>query len=291
MAENTKISWAHHTFNPWIGCTRVSPGCRFCYAEVFAGRYLKIGWGDKYKRHRTAESTWAKVKHWNRMAEKNGVRYRVFCASLADVMEDRPELSEIRTDLWNLILECPYLDFLLLTKRPQNYGRFFPLDWYEFGCFPKNIWLGTTICNQAEYDSNWHLLKRAGAQLDARVTFISYEPLLGPIKMHQGTADWNLIGGESGFLKDARIMDLHWVQGIISQIRIWNHQNPQEYAKKIWFKQMGVHVAKKLKMKDSKGENGILELPAEYDWLKVREIPFVAYGPDDKTDGALKLFN
>lgn len=267
MAENSKISWTDHTFNPWIGCASVSPGCKFCYAEAFAGRYLKVKWGNN-PRHITAASTWKKPLQWQKMAEKNKTRYRVFCASLADVFEDNAELIQVRQDLWKLIQATPNLDWLLLTKRPENYELLFPPDWRRMGFFPRNIWLGVTVCNQKEYDTNWAILKRFQYAYDVPVSFISFEPLLGRITLDNGAPDWSIIGGESGFLKDARPMELEWVQHLIRYIRALN-----DSSKHIFFKQFGSQLAKKLKLKDMKGENWEGQLSKMYDWLTVREVP------------------
>lgn len=168
MGENTKISWAHHTFNPWIGCSSVSPGCKFCYAQAFAENKLHVKWGN-HPRHITAESTLAKPLAWQRKAKKENTTFRVFCASLSDVFERNQELTEVRERLWKLIEATPNLTWLLLTKRPQNY--------------------------------------------------------------------------------------------------------------KVFFKQLGTQLAKKLKLEDSKGENGLENLPPTYDWLKIREIPFEKQAP------------
>ncbi|APL94122.1 DUF5131 family protein [Sphingobium indicum] len=86
MAENTKIEWAHHTFNPWIGCTKVGPGCDFCYAEDLSRARLGVKWGPGEQRRHTAASTWKMPRRWNNRAAKLGIRYRVFCASLPTMM-------------------------------------------------------------------------------------------------------------------------------------------------------------------------------------------------------------
>lgn len=268
MAENSSISWTHHTFNPWIGCTKVSPGCQFCYAEIFAGRYLKVGWGDKEPRHLTADTTWAKPLSWQKKAVKDKTRYRVFCASMADVFEDNDQLIPWRARLWDLIKATPNLDWLLLTKRAENYKKFFPWQWIHPNNFPKNIWLGTTICNQKEYNSNWIELKVFQEMTKASISFVSFEPLLGNIILHHGAPDWSIIGGESGFLKNARPMDLAWVKSMIAQIQAMDDKQHH-----IFFKQMGSQLAKKLKMADFKGEAGMQQLPPAYDWLKLQQIP------------------
>lgn len=269
MGENTKISWADHTFNPWIGCSPVSTGCKFCYAETFATKKLHVRWGNN-PRHITAKSTWDKPLLWNKRAAErlmiDNYRPRVFCASLADVFEDNPQLDAARALLWELIEKTPYLDWLLLTKRPGNFEKFIPLKWKKEKSVARNVWVGTTICNQLEYDVNWPLLRDFCATYDVPVSFVSYEPLLGHITPNKGVPDWSLIGGESGFLKDARPMSLKWVKDLIDSSKSWKNQ--------IFFKQLGTQQAKMLNMADKKGENGIELLPPAYDWLKIREIPF-----------------
>ena len=87
MAENTKIEWATHTFNPWVGCTRISPACDNCYAAGWAKRTGQAHlWGGE--RRRTTASNWQQPRKWNRAAEAAGRRDRVFCASLADVFDN-----------------------------------------------------------------------------------------------------------------------------------------------------------------------------------------------------------
>lgn len=264
MGEFSKISWTDHTFNAWIGCTKVSPGCKFCYAEVFSHKYNIAKWGDN-PRYLTADSTWNKPLQWQKKASKSGIRYRVFCSSLSDVFEDNPQVQQWRERLWELILRTPDLDWLLLTKRPENYEKYFPSEWKKF--FPGNIWIGMTICTQAEYDKNIAVQQKFQKEWGVKTTFISFEPLLTNIILKQGAPDWSIIGGESGSLKNARPMELAWVRSLMAQIKAMDGNH------KIFFKQMGSQLAKKMKMEDKKGENGIDLLPSEYDWLKVREFP------------------
>jgi protein gp37 len=173
MGENTKIEWADHTFNPWIGCTRVSPACDHCYAEKLATTRLGVGWGPHAERRRTAESTWRQPLAWNRRAQREGKRARVFCASLADVFDNHPSiLPTWRPALWDLIDATPHLDWLLLTKRPQNIAKMLPWPW-------PNLWLGTTVENQAEADRRIPQLLAA----PAAKRFLSCEPLLGPVDL------------------------------------------------------------------------------------------------------------
>lgn len=104
MAENSNIEWTDHTFNPWIGCQKVSPGCDHCYAETWDARGLQgqaTRWGPHAERTRTSAANWRKPLAWNRAAEAAGKRARVFCASLADVFDNHPSiLPEWRRDLW-----------------------------------------------------------------------------------------------------------------------------------------------------------------------------------------------
>jgi protein gp37 len=219
MGVDTKIQWAHHTFNPWIGCSKVSPGCARCYAEeLMDHRYGRVKWGVDGTRSITSESNWFQPVKWHRLARRDGVRRRVFCASLADVFEDRPELVAPRIRLFHLINETPSLDWLLLTKRPENVRRFHGGDgvsrsWAE--SMPPNVWLGTSIEN-ADYLHRIDTLKTTGAT----ILFLSLEPLLGPLPTlgeHLDGIDWCIIGGESGH--HARPCDLAWIRSIRDQCR------------------------------------------------------------------------
>lgn len=184
MAENTGIEWATHTFNPWIGCTKVSAACDHCYAEAWDARGMHNGplrWGPKADRTRT--KTWAKPLRWQKAAAAAGRRDRVFCASLADVFDNHKSiLPEWRADLWALIRQCPDLDFLLLTKRPQNIDKFLPDDW---GTGYPNVWLGATVEDQKSAEQRIHHL----LWVNAKVHFLSCEPLIGPLDL-TGVAGW-----------------------------------------------------------------------------------------------------
>ena len=119
MSERTAIGWCDHTFNPWWGCQRVSDGCARCYAEAMAKRTGNPVWGPGARRF-FGEKHWQEPVRWNAAAERLSVRRRVFCGSMCDVFEDRPDLVEPRGRLWRLIRATPHLDWLLLTKRPEN---------------------------------------------------------------------------------------------------------------------------------------------------------------------------
>jgi len=196
MGEITGIQWCHHTFNPWIGCTRVGPGCDYCYAERFGHRH-GIEWGPGKPRHLAADSTWAQPLAWNRKAARDGVRRRVFCASLADVFD--PEAPQgARERLWTLIEATTRLDWLLLTKRVGNARRMLPLEWVEKGC-PPTVCVGATVVTQEEADRDVGKL----LAIKACVLFLSIEPMLGPIILPKdflalGPKAWVIAGGESG---------------------------------------------------------------------------------------------
>ena len=190
----TKISWTDFTFNPWVGCTRVSEGCRHCYAEQFlVGRLRQTHlWGGGSQRRATKDGNWTKPLHWNRQAWRDGRRIRVFCASLADVFEAHPDLAEPRRRLWDLIRSTPNLDWQILTKRPQHIDGMLPSDWGADGW--NHVWLGTSIEDMRVADRAACL-----AGVPARVRFISYEPALGPLDdLGLDGIHWVIYGGESG---------------------------------------------------------------------------------------------
>jgi protein gp37 len=184
MAENSNIEWTHHTFNPWIGCTKVGPGCDHCYAEVWDSRGLQqkeTRWGPHAARTRTSAANWRKPLAWDKAAAAAGERHRVFCASLADVFDNHTSiLPEWRADLWALINATPNLDWMLLTKRPGNIGNMLPVP-FDFEKQYPNVWLGCTVVNQAEADRDVPKL----LAVPAAVRFLSMEPLLGPVDLYQ----------------------------------------------------------------------------------------------------------
>ncbi|ARK42601.1 phage Gp37/Gp68 family protein [Burkholderia pseudomallei] len=246
MSENSKIEWTDHTFNPFIGCTKVSPGCDNCYAEhLMDTRMHKVVWGPHGERVRTAASTWRQPIRWNaRHAEffaAHGRRQRVFCASLADVFDNAVDPAW-RADLFRLILDTPNLDWLLLTKRIGNVAPMLR----EIGVdrLPDNVWLGATIVNQQEADRDIPKL----LMTPARVRFLSMEPLLGPVDLTRiaidqqltptvpgrinalstddedlyfqtpHALDWVIVGGESG--PGARPMHPNWARSLRDQCAV-----------------------------------------------------------------------
>lgn len=290
MGEKTEISWCDATFNPWMGCTKVSQACQNCYAERdMDHRYGKVQWGPSGTRSKTSDANWRKPLKWNRDAEKAGIRVSVFCASLADVFEDwqgpildhnrqqlfhvingiKPSQSksiskrweaqgctpitmdDLRCDLFALIDATPNLDWLVLTKRPENVKKMWPAKFDGptkvdlLGPMPdlsrgvpwsdgnrnndqrSNIVLGTSIENQEWADRRLpylHAAKRYGL---VNRTFVSAEPLVGPIMLQgeldgkvynhlgEGGIDWVVTGGESG--PNARPCDPEWFRSLRDQ--------------------------------------------------------------------------
>lgn len=252
MSENSKIEWTDHTFNPWWGCSRVSPACRFCYADRDAHRFGMKLWRRHGERRMLSEQNWRKPLKWNRDAEAADKPALVFCASMADVFEDHPQVVDARARLWRLIEETPWLRWQLLTKRPQNVADMVP--WGD--SWPDNVWLGTSVENQRYAKERIpELLK-----YPAKVLFLSCEPLLGPVDltrvahpsqqqpdmvwdvlgrrygvpgrwqapMERGV-DWVIAGGESG--PKARPMHPRWPSSLLEQC--------QAAAVPFFFKQWG----------------------------------------------------
>lgn len=243
MAEQTNIAWTDSTFNPWIGCTKVSPACDNCYAAVSTpARAMKIEWGPRKQRHRTGDSTWKAPLHWERTHDAferaHGRRRRVFCASLADVFDNEVPLAW-RKDLFSTIFATPNLDWLLLTKRVGNVAQ-----WLRFAevPLPKNVWLGITVVNQEEADRDIPKL----LAVPAAVRFLSVEPILervdlstwlvgcdhgsrpgpdgvGGVTCMECGGDghgcqrlgWVIVGGESG--PKARPIQREWVESLRNQ--------------------------------------------------------------------------
>lgn len=210
MGKDSRIEWTDHTFNPWWGCTKVSAACTNCYAEAWAKRVGARVWGAEAGRRFFGESHWREPLRWDRDSRAAGERHRVFCASMADVFEDRRELDEWRAKLASLIAATPNLDWLLLTKRPHKAAAIAP--WGE--AWPSNVWLGTTVESQRWAEKRLPLL----ACVPARVRFLSCEPLLGPLQLQpwlKTAVHWVITGGESG--PRARPSDPAWFRALRDQ--------------------------------------------------------------------------
>lgn len=204
MAEVSEISWTDATFNPWIGCTKVSPACDRCYAARDNERRGWVpGWGAGVPRRRT--KTWGDPLKWNRKAAQTGYRPRVFCASLADVFDNEVDQAW-RDDLWQLLRETPNLRWILLTKRIGNAAKMLPADW-PF----QNAGLMSTLENQTVWDRDYPKL----AALPAAWHGVSAEPLLGRIDIGDAKPDWIITGGESG--PGFRHLDMEAVRSLRDQ--------------------------------------------------------------------------
>lgn len=276
MGADSKIQWTHHTFNSVLGCSKVHTGCLNCYAEneqaIVMRKGGRINWGEVWQggdRVVVADSTWAKPISWARAAAKAGERHRVFCASLSDVLEvprlpetwpsgwdekqiawstERvqrigTEMERARERLWDTIRTTVSmmhmgersfsgggLDWLLLTKRPENW-RLVPEDVRPL------VWLGTSASDQETLDS---ACERLVATAGFRLTFLSLEPLVGPVDLsewlpspdgfydtpegpvhrndwpHCPFPGWIILGGESG--PKARPCREEWVAKAVEQI-------------------------------------------------------------------------
>ncbi len=189
MAEHSAISWTDATWNPWIGCTRVSPACDHCYAARDNERRGWVaGWGSGVPRRRTSAANWKNPLRWNRKAARSGKRLRVFCASLADIFDKEVDRSW-RDDLWQVLRETPHLHWILLTKRIGNAPKMLPPDWpFE------NAGLMATLENQEVWDRDFRKLMAVPAKWHG----VSAEPLLGRIDIGDARPDWIITGGESG---------------------------------------------------------------------------------------------
>jgi len=296
MADNSKIQWTHSTYNPWRGCSKVSPGCKFCYAEAQAKRNPDVLgiWGIDGTRALASESYKKKPFQWNKEAEKAGERRRVFCASMADVFEDREDLVEPRKELFEIIRQTQSLNWLLLTKRPENVEEMLPENWKdEWQEKWNNVWIGTSVENQAMADLRIPILKK----IPCRIRFLSCEPLIGPVDISKHIAyseyctyskdethcphwwdgiesccfcsdnsiDWVIAGGESG--PNARECDEVWIASLAKQCE------KSEIA--FFNKQMGENATrngKPVKYAHKKGGD-----PEEWPELNIRQFPEFDY--------------
>lgn len=304
MAENTKIEWCDHTFNPWHGCEKISPGCANCYAAAMSKRNpVVLGeWGPDGTRIVASEPKWKLPLKWDREAKHAGVRAKVFCASIADVFEDwqgpmidcrghdtRRTMHDDRRRLFELIDSTPNLDWLILTKRPENIRKLMPLH-YEVGTHRllcdvrENLWLGVSVENQEQADKRIpELLK-----VPAHVRFLSCEPLLGSLDLtvvgcpYCGQSknawapnyvvcqncgreveyprelqriDWVIVGGESG--PKARPCRTSLVRNVVVQC--------QESNVACFVKQMGANVIDR---------NDMISGDEPTDWPETTECKF-----------------
>lgn len=226
MADTTNISWTDHTFNPWWGCTKVSPGCDNCYAEKLDKRTGGDFWNVNLAPRITSNDNWIKPLRWNLQAVESGIRHKVFCGSMMDWCDNKVS-PDVRDRLFGLIRRTPMLDWQLLTKRETLIKKCLPKDWdqgYE------NVWLGVSVENKKHGIPRIERLR----DIPAKVKFLSIEPLLENISSPCGFIDlegidWVIVGGESG--PGYRPMNPEWVTPIINNCHSQNVP--------LWFKQWG----------------------------------------------------
>jgi protein gp37 len=251
----TTISWADFTLNSWWGCTKISSGCDRCYADTFSHRLGMNLWGKDAERRFFGDQYWRQPLRWNAQAEKQQKRLRVFCGSMCDIMEDREDVKPHRERLYALIQQTPWLDWLLLTKRPQNFRRFLPAAWLQTP--QPNVWLMTTVESS---DYLWRI--DALKSVPAVVRGLSIEPLLEDLptlgEYLNGIA-WVIVGGESGH--GARPLHPDWVR------RIRHECSLRDIA--FHFKQAGNVLAKQWGCQDQSGSDLTQILPE----FQIRQAP------------------
>lgn len=260
----TKIEWTStalpdgtivpgYSFNSWLGCQKISPACDACYAESWAKRtgqsHLWAG-----ERRRTTPAYWRKPFKWDTDAEKAGIQAKVFCASLADVFDNQVPI-EWRYDLWELISYTYNLNWLMLTKRPQNISKMLPERWAwpDRGHW-RNVWLGATVENNAAAERIKYL-----RDVPAAVRFLSVEPLLEAIEPNLDGISWVIVGGESG--GKARPMHPAWARRLRDQCK--------ERGVAFFMKQVGSNHQGWPSNITGKGDN-IAQFPTD---LQLREFP------------------
>jgi protein gp37 len=246
MSENSAIQWTDHTWNPWHGCIKVSPGCKFCYMYRDKERYGQ----DPTTVLRS------KTKFREPLAWKDSAR--VFTCSWSDFFIEQAD--EWRSDAWGIIKDTPHLTYQILTKRPENIIDRLPDDWGDG--YP-NVWLGVSVEDIAAE----HRLYTLQEDVPAKVKFASFEPLLSYMfHVTMTDLDWAIIGGESGNTHGKyryRPCEISWIEKLIDEAR--------EQDAAIFVKQLGTHLAKELKLRDSHGGD-INEWPES---IRIREFPTI----------------
>ena len=270
MGKETGIQWAHHTWNPWRGCARVSPGCDHCYAEAMSRRNPAVlgVWGDPADggtRVMASTATRRAPLAWDAAARAAGERRRVFCGSLMDFFEDLPQLLAPRAAALATIDLCRALDWLLLTKRPENVYRLLDAaGGWRLATRPQ-VWVGCTVEDNARARARLPVL----AAVPAAVRFVSCEPLLEEVDLSPwlaaGAVDWVIVGGESSQGgATARGFELEWAESLVGQCRA--------AGVACFVKQLGsrpIAAGLGLRLADRHGGD-----PAEWpDWLQVRQFP------------------
>lgn len=248
--SGTKIQWTDETVNFWVGCVKCSQGCKFCYMYRNESTYGK----DPTEVKRTGYSTFGKARLWSSPK-------RIFTCSYSDFFIDKADAW--REDAWEEIRETPQHQWQILTKRPERIVKSLPSDWGEHGY--QNVWLGVSVESQDYMHRIDELLK-----VPAAIKFLSVEPLISPISFNDYNPgilkkiDWVIIGGESGWetgLYRYRKCEIDWIESIINECK--------ESGTKVFVKQLGSYLAKKLSLKDKFGG----EFSEWQESMKIREFP------------------
>jgi len=220
MGQTTNIDWTDATFNPWWGCTKVSPACDNCYAAALDRRTGGDYWAGTHKT--LSENNWKGPFSWDRKAAKAGIRTKVFSGSMCDVFDNKADPT-LRQRLFQTIRATPNLDWQLLTKRAPNIAKMLPADW---GNGWANVWLGVTCEDVAHGLPRIEHLRK----VPAVVRFLSIEPLLQDLGQIDLTGiHWVIVGGESG--PGYRPLNPQWAESIRSQCA--------EQSVSFFFKQAG----------------------------------------------------
>jgi protein gp37 len=205
VSAKTIVAWTDSTFSIAWGCQKISQGCEKCYAETLSTRFGNDVWGPGKDRRTFGPTHWAEPEKWNRKAEREGRRHRVFSSSMCDIFEDHPTITREREKLWALIERTPWLDWQLLTKRADRIAANLPANW---DAIRWHVWMGVSIENNDYVGRADHLRSLTPP---AAVNFVSYEPALGPLDALDLTGiSWVICGGESGV--GFRPMDLDWAR-------------------------------------------------------------------------------
>lgn len=235
MGQTTGISWTDHTYNPWWGCSIQSEGCQFCYADDQAKRFGFNIWGQTADRRFFGEKHWAEPLKWNREAQKEGRQHWVFCASMADVFERgrhlspqvQEQMAQARLWLWNIISNTPWLNWQLLTKRPDHIVEMVPLWLFDL----PNVLFGTSVENQKRAEERIPQLLELRRYNPEVILFLSVEPQLEYVSLtpwfHE--INWVIQGGESG--PKHRPFDPDWARALRDECF--------NAGSSYWFKQHG----------------------------------------------------
>ncbi|MEL6625434.1 MAG: DUF5131 family protein [Bacteroidota bacterium] len=262
MAANTKIEWATGTWNPFVGCKKISAGCKYCYMHRDQARWGK----DGSEVRRTSKTTWRQLSRYKEPQ-------RIFVCSMSDFFIQ--EIDDWREDAWQAMRDNPQHTYMILTKRPERIMDHLPDDWGEEG-WP-NVWLGISAENQKMMDSRVSLF----LDVPARVRFLSIEPLIDRASLfntynhyeleflftrfeNRAEIDWIIIGGESGNDQGKhryRPCKESWIRNLLIEADQMNIP--------VFVKQMGTQLAKDLGLKDRHGRD-ISEWPKD---LQVRQFP------------------